>query len=274
MPRHRIPVGFSQVSPSSISPRAPTFQLKDDQGHKLSVHVIYDGLVRVAHELPQEYPQHSSFGIQWEDPVISLQNKIVIEPTGQDVTTIATESVKIEVDWSNGCPRLQWFSTIPGLGSPPGTPFLADCRTRAYTFDATAGGVLHYVEREDWLPVSEHEPAPAIPLGPKDEPFVHERRNEFVYGLGEVRGGILRNNRKFTLEARDGAGYDLETGIYYCTCAYTTQDEGSCCRRPTLQGYALLRGVQQTDRNLVRPVLQFLGKRREFRFRSGERRLV
>ncbi|KAG9088763.1 hypothetical protein FRC06_001859, partial [Ceratobasidium sp. 370] len=222
MPRHRIPVGFSQVFPSSISPGAPTFQLKNDRGHKLSVHVIDKGLVRVVHELPHEYPQHSAFGIQWEDPVPSQRDKIAIEPTSQNVATIAAETVKIEVDWSNGCPRLRWFSTIPNLESPPEAPFLADCRTRAYTFDATAGGVLHYVEREDWLPVSEHEPAPAMPLGPKDEPFVHERRNEFVYGLGEARGGILRNNRKFTLEARDGAGYDLETGdpLYKVTPFY------------------------------------------------------
>ncbi|KAG9127037.1 hypothetical protein FRC07_000922 [Ceratobasidium sp. 392] len=222
MPRHRIPVGFGRASVSSSSHRAPTFQLKNDRGHKLSVHIIDRGLARVTHELPQEYPQRSAAGIQWESTVPSLQNKIVIKSTSQDLSTIATESLKIEVDWSNGCPRLRWFSKIPRLESPPEAPFLADCRTRAYTFDATTGGVLHYVEREDWLPVSEHEPAPAIPLGPESEPFVHEKRNQFVYGLGEVRGGILRNNRRFTLEARDAAGYDLETGdpLYKVTPFY------------------------------------------------------
>lgn len=51
-----------------------------------------------------------------------------------------------------------------------------------------------------------------MPLGPKDEPFVSNTRNEFVYGLGEARGGVLRTGRRFTLEARDGASYDLETG--------------------------------------------------------------
>ncbi|KAG8732857.1 hypothetical protein FRC11_010456 [Ceratobasidium sp. 423] len=67
------------------------------------------------------------------------------------------------------------------------------------------------VEREEWFPVSEHEPSPASPLGKDDEPFVNDRRNEFVYGLGEASGGILRTARKFTLEARDGAGYDWES---------------------------------------------------------------
>lgn len=51
-----------------------------------------------------------------------------------------------------------------------------------------------------------------MPLGANEEPFVNDRRNEFVYGLGESRGGILRNGRRFTLEARDGAGYDWESG--------------------------------------------------------------
>ncbi|KAG8729445.1 hypothetical protein FRC12_020968 [Ceratobasidium sp. 428] len=222
MPRHRIPVGFSQVPASSSPLGAPTLQLKNGQGHRLSIHVIDSGLVRVAHELPEQYPQRSTSGIRWEDTPTPLQNSITIESGAHNFSTIATESIKIEVDWSNGCPRLRWFSTIPTLKSPPESPFLADCRTRAYTFDATAGGVLHYVEREDWLPVSEHEPAPAIPLGPKDKPFVHEQRNEFVYGLGEARGGILRNNRRFTLEARDAAGYDLETGdpLYKVTPFY------------------------------------------------------
>ncbi|QRV92527.1 glycoside hydrolase family 31 protein [Ceratobasidium sp. AG-Ba] len=224
MPRHRIPIGFSQVSIQSGSPGAPTFQLKNEQGHKLSVNVIDDGLVRVAHELPTDYPQRFTSGIQWEETAAQVQAAVdtKVKPKAENASTIATKSIRIEVDWSNGCPRLRWFSTIPNLESPTEAPFLSDCRTRAYTFDATAGGVLHYVEREDWLPVSEHEPSPAMPLGPHDKPFVHDRRNEFVYGLGEVRGGVLRNNRRFTLEARDGAGYDLENGdpLYKVTPFY------------------------------------------------------
>ncbi|QRV77708.1 glycoside hydrolase family 31 protein [Ceratobasidium sp. AG-Ba] len=222
MPRHRIPIGFSQVSIQSGSPGAPTFQLKNEQGHKLSVNVVNDGLVRVAHELPPEYPQRFTSGIQWEETAAQAQDTVDVKSKAENASTIATKSIRIEVDWSNGCPRLRWFSTIPNLESPTEAPFLSDCRTRAYTFDATAGGVLHYVEREDWLPVSEHEPSPAMPLGPHDKPFVHDRRNEFVYGLGEVRGGVLRNNRRFTLEARDGAGYDLENGdpLYKVTPFY------------------------------------------------------
>ncbi|CUA71205.1 alpha-glucosidase [Rhizoctonia solani] len=153
MPRHHIPVGFRPVAQSS--PNAPAFQLENDQGHRLSVHPLTDGLVRVAHELPNKYKSRWNSGIQWESSALSPSNGLV-------------------------------------------------------------------VEREDWFPVSEHEPSPAAPLGPNDEPFTSERRNEFVYGLGEAVGGVLRTGSKFTLEARDGAGYDWEKGdaLYKVTPFY------------------------------------------------------
>ncbi|CAE6422966.1 unnamed protein product [Rhizoctonia solani] len=220
MPRHHIPVGFRPVPQSS--PNTPAFQLENDQGHRLSVHPLTDGLVRVAHELPGKYMSRWNAGIQWESSALSASNDLVLAPKGAHKTILTTKSLKVSIDWSNGCPRLQWFSTLPGRESPDGVPFLSDSITRAYTFDAATGGVLHYVEREDWFPVSEHEPSPACPLGPNDEPFVDDRRSEFVYGLGETVGGVLRTGRKFTLEARDGAGYDWERGdaLYKVTPFY------------------------------------------------------
>ncbi|KDN45363.1 hypothetical protein RSAG8_04950, partial [Rhizoctonia solani AG-8 WAC10335] len=220
MPRHHIPVGFHPVPQSSRN--APAFGLENDKGHRFSVHPLTDGLVRVAHELPEKYKSRWSSGIQWESSALSPSDGLALTSHGENESTLSTKSLKLSIDWSNGCPRLQWFSTLPGRESPDGTPFLSDCVTRAYTFDAATGGVLHYVEREEWFPVSEHEPSPASPLGPNDEPFVNDRRNEFVYGLGEASGGILRTARKFTLEARDGAGYDWENGdpLYKVTPFY------------------------------------------------------
>ncbi|CAE6391128.1 unnamed protein product [Rhizoctonia solani] len=220
MPRHHIPVGFHHVPQSSQN--TPTFLLKNDSGHRFSVHPITDGLVRVVHELPEKYKSRWGSGIQWESRALSPSEDLELVSQGQSKLTLSTKSIKISVDWSDGCPRLQWFSTLPDRESPDEAPFLSDCRTRAYTFDAASGGVLHYVEREEWLPVSEHEPSPASPLGQDDEPFVNDRRNEFIYGLGEASGGILRTARKFTLEARDGAGYDWENGdpLYKVTPFY------------------------------------------------------
>ncbi|CAE6448403.1 hypothetical protein ACGC1H_005534 [Rhizoctonia solani] len=220
MPRHHIPVGFRLVPQSS--PDTPAFRLENDKGHRFFIHTLTDGLVRVVHELPGKYKSRWRSGIQWESSALSPSNGLALASYGNSRSILSTKSLKLSVDWSNGCPRLQWFSMLPGRVSLDGAPFLSDCVTRAYTFDAATGGVLHYVEREEWFPVSEHEPSPASPLGPNDEPFVNDRRNEFVYGLGEVSGGILRTARKFTLEARDGAGYDWESGdpLYKVTPFY------------------------------------------------------
>ncbi|KAH7338167.1 glycosyl hydrolases family 31-domain-containing protein [Rhizoctonia solani] len=179
MPRHHIPVGFRPVPQSS--PNAPAFRLENGKGHKLSVHPLTDGLVRVTHELPEKYKSRWSSGIQWESSALSTTNGLV------------EESLQME-PLSYLIARLEH---IPSTLQPE-------------------------VEREDWFPVSEHEPSPASPLGPNDEPFVSDRRNEFVYGLGESSGGILRTARKFTLEARDGAGYDMENGgpLYKVTPFY------------------------------------------------------
>ncbi|CAE6501368.1 unnamed protein product, partial [Rhizoctonia solani] len=165
MPRHHIPVGFRPVAQSS--PNAPAFQLENDQGHRLSVHPLTDGLVRVAHELPNKYKSRWNSGIQWESSALSPSNGLVLAPNGDNKSILSTKSLKLSIDWSNGCPRLRWFSTLAGRESPDDAPFLSDSTTRAYTFDAATGGV----EREDWFPVSEHEPSPAAPLGPNDEPF-------------------------------------------------------------------------------------------------------
>lgn len=51
-----------------------------------------------------------------------------------------------------GCPRLEWFdlaqeSEVEGVGIEVGEAFMKDSKTRAYTFDAASGSVMHYVWR-------------------------------------------------------------------------------------------------------------------------------
>lgn len=49
-----------------------------------------------------------------------------------------TSGYTVKIDFSDGgCPRLQWFDEKE--------PLLADSATRAYTYDALTGGVMHYV---------------------------------------------------------------------------------------------------------------------------------
>ena len=60
-------------------------------------------------------------------------------------------------------------------------------------------------ERESPLPKGELEGTPG-----RDK---HQFRNEFVYGLGESTGSVVKNDRKFTMEARDAMGYDMDLGM-------------------------------------------------------------
>jgi alpha-glucosidase (family GH31 glycosyl hydrolase) len=101
-------------------------------------------------------------------------------------------------------------------------PLLADLHTRAYAYDESTGAVWHYVrassyiytpyltylnsqtERESPLPSSEVEGSPGR--------CKHQFRNEFIYGLGESVGSIVKNDRRFTMEARDAMGYDMDFG--------------------------------------------------------------
>lgn len=37
-------------------------------------------------------------------------------------------------------------------------------------------------------------------------------KDEFVYGLGETTGPLLKASRKYTLEPKDSLGYDPQSG--------------------------------------------------------------
>jgi hypothetical protein len=63
------------------------------------------------------------------------------------------------------------------------------------------------VQRELHLPLSEDEFTTA---GPR--PVLHPERNEFIYGLGESRGHLVKNGKRFTMEGRDALSYDWDEG--------------------------------------------------------------
>lgn len=64
------------------------------------------------------------------------------------------------------------------------------------------------MERESFLPVSEDEDTPT----PYGQPFLHDDKNEFVYGFGESRGSIEKSGRTFQMGGRDALAYDGEHG--------------------------------------------------------------
>ncbi|KAJ7782318.1 glycosyl hydrolases family 31-domain-containing protein [Mycena maculata] len=205
MPRILFPSSFSPASPAAGS---PIFQLKNPRGHALSIQPISDTVVRVVHQLPlDKFPQKTNGGIGWEAPSATA----AVDISGK-TGSVVTGALSIKVNFE-GCPRLEWFTK-------DGTLFHADSHTRAYAFDGASGGVLHYVERENYLPTSEDEFT-------STEPYVHEDRNEFVYGLGESRGSLMKAGKKFVMEGRDALSYDWENGdpLYKLNPFYTVYNK-------------------------------------------------
>ncbi|KAF7321974.1 Glycosyl hydrolases family 31-domain-containing protein [Mycena kentingensis (nom. inval.)] len=186
MPRIHFPTAFKPESGIAL------LHLKNPAGHSLGVQPISDNVVRVVHQLPvDKFPQKTNKPIAWEPAPSSAT--VSVDATSAIVKTNAL-TIKIDFD---GCPRLEWERSN-------GVAFHADSRTRGYAFDAASGSVMHYVERELYLP-----------------------RNEFVYGLGESRGGIMKAGKKFTMEGRDALSYDWEHGdpLYKLNPFYTVYNK-------------------------------------------------
>ncbi|SGY50174.1 BQ5605_C001g00861 [Microbotryum silenes-dioicae] len=205
MPRIVIPTGFKETtSPGRV---APTCTLRNAQGHTFSVHVVSSEITRVVHALPSQYRQKTNGGTEFETNVSPAEVKIKSKPDSS-IVTISTPVTRIEVDYAQ-CPRLRFFRSssvhIEGAADAQATCFHADSHTRAYSFDAQSGAVLHLTERENYLPVSEHEDGISRDV---NSPL----RNEFIYGLGESRG-FEKTGRKYTFEGRDALAYTPQNGM-------------------------------------------------------------
>ncbi|KAJ7121284.1 glycosyl hydrolases family 31-domain-containing protein [Mycena crocata] len=205
MPRIHFPSSFSPAAPASGS---PIFELRNPRGHAFAIQPVSESVIRIVHQLPlDKFPQKTNGGIAWEESVSSVT--VVISGTSG---TVKTGALTVKIDFS-ACPRLEWFTK-------DGTPFHTDSHTRAYAFDAASGAVMHYVERENYLPTSEDEFT-------STEPYLHDERNEFVYGLGESRGSLMKAGKKFTMEGRDALSYDWEHGdpLYKLNPFYTVYNK-------------------------------------------------
>ncbi|KAJ7485732.1 glycosyl hydrolases family 31-domain-containing protein [Mycena latifolia] len=202
MPRIFFAESFT---PASTTAGSPAFGLRNPYGHALSIQPISDTVVRVVHQLPlDKFPRKQMAG--------SRGSHRLLPRVSFTSGTVRTAALTVNVDFK-ACPRLEWFTK-------DGTPFHADSRTRAYAFDGASGSVLHYVEREIYLPTSEDEFTTT-------EPYLHPERNEYVYGLGESRGSLMKAGKKFIMEGRDAVSYDWEHGdpLYKLNPFYTVYNK-------------------------------------------------
>ncbi|KAI5478030.1 hypothetical protein MNV49_005493 [Pseudohyphozyma bogoriensis] len=225
MPRFVIPTGFKATG-ALTQGAAPALALENPAGHVLSVHPVTEGIVRVTHELPKDkYPQkrNGESAVAWEEPLAG----VTVSETQEHGASYSVETSNVRIDVilePNASPRLAWYAKVGDTYEL--TPFFRDSQTRAYTFDAATGAVMHYVERELFLPVSEDEDT----VTAYGQPFLHDKKNEFVYGFGESRGSLEKSGKKFTMGGRDALAYDWEEGdpIYkYCPyyCVYNKKTQ-------------------------------------------------
>lgn len=73
------------------------------------------------------------------------------------------------------------------------------------------------ITREPYMPHSEYQPSANA-----NHP-AHPGQTEFVYGLGETKGPLMKTGKRYIIEGRDSLGYDSEESEYYLRSAY-----GSC----------------------------------------------
>ncbi|KDN51434.1 glycoside hydrolase family 31 protein [Tilletiaria anomala UBC 951] len=198
----------------------PILTLVNASGNRLHVHPISDRLVRVVHKLAPEALQvklddrhrHPTGrdGVAWETVEGSCGCEWTAEhvPDAKIVNLLSPEGIQITVNFANVV-RLTW--AWPSSVSP----FLCDFKT-AYMYDQRSGRVFHYVEREGYKPLSEHHrSANDNHLQP------HDDTTEFLYGLGETKGPMLKTGKRYILDARDSLAYDVEeTDPLYKLCPF------------------------------------------------------
>lgn len=95
MPRHQIPVDFYPSQPPNS---VPAFQLENKGGHKISVHALTPGLVRVAHELPEKYKPRSNGGIHWENSALSYSNGLIVCSHLSLITRLLTDTMRYSLE--------------------------------------------------------------------------------------------------------------------------------------------------------------------------------
>ncbi len=127
------------------------------------------------------------------------------EEGSQLVKLISPEGIVVQVDFSHTA-KLSWYwpERVNGSSSSAQAPFLSDFKT-SYQYCRRTGRMFHLTEREAYMPLSEHHRSANDNHLPP-----HPQTSEFIYGLGETKGPMLKTGKRFIIDARDSLGYDVE----------------------------------------------------------------
>lgn len=217
--------------------RSPIISLINGRGHQFHVHPINARLVRIVHSLPKsESGAHGDLdGVQlrnhdrqdedigldgfvweqrthvWEASVIEEEKIVHIKPTNE---AKSSGGIEIELNYSSTITLTWHWQDKVGEVQQKHT-LLQDFKT-AYQYDARTKRVYHTVCRDQsYMPLSEHQ------LPANENHIPQEGRFEFIYGLGEVKGPMMKDGKRYIMEARDSLGADpQDTDPLYKICPY------------------------------------------------------
>ncbi|PRP78004.1 polyamine transporter 3, partial [Planoprotostelium fungivorum] len=206
MPRLIDPVHWSIIDQASEDTTQPFISFQSRAGNRFHIHPVDDELVRIVHVPPKDKNAPFSLRvISWEERR-SKWSVTIINPKSIQLSN-TTSAIDIHVDISHSL-SLTW--------SRNGITFLKDFKM-AYSHDIRTGRMYHRIFRDSYITTDEHQ---------KTVNHNHPHppsQVEFVYGLGETKGGLMKGGKRYTIDSRDSLGYDPEeTDPLYKICPFYT----------------------------------------------------
>ncbi|UZJ56955.1 hypothetical protein CBS101457_006275 [Exobasidium rhododendri] len=229
MPRLINPVEWRLQSLRPDDESSPIVSLENSKGHHFHIHAIEGGLVRVVHSLPPEIGQprlrnhdrEDEAGVDgfvwekrrrgdWQVEVSESSKEVTISRSGN---LGAKGRLRLKIDYSYTVKMSSYWDSEEG--KEESHPFLRDFKS-AYMYDARTLRVFHQVCREQsYMPFSEF----ARPANDNHVP--QKERFEYVYGLGESKGPMMKDGKRYHMDARDSLAADpLETDPLYKLCPF------------------------------------------------------
>jgi alpha-glucosidase len=245
MPRLINPVEWS-LQPARLDDAcSPLLSLENGKGNRFHIQPIESGLVRVVHSLPflpttlprlrNHDRREEGAGVDgfvwerrrhgdWQVRVDEQSKQATIRRDSSISSSNAGRRLVIHIDYSHTV-RISWYweqeigngirdaSSSSSLSSAE--PFLCDFKS-AYMYDIRTQRVYHQVCRQQsYMPLSEHA------LSANENHVSQKERFEFVYGLGESKGSMMKDGKRYLMDARDSLAADpQETDPLYKLCPF------------------------------------------------------